>query len=300
MHLNESNGYWYLRRHTDDGKETVAKLGQHDERPSIYRPELIQDKAENVLGRLPDSSIDCIVTDPPFGVDMEVGQRGVGVANMGKNGATHGNVHNHGSTDFLEGLAQEFHRVLKDDSHCYVFTNYKAYPAFKAEFEQEFNLSQVLVWDKEWQGSGPPNTWLPAHEWVLHLKKGSPQIHGTLEPNILRCRRTRYLEEFKIHPTQKPRQLMEKIIEKSTRPGEVVFDPFGGSYAVPRAAQRTFRRSLSCELDPEIHRDAASLTRSELQDDPEYGIDWTELANLSVEPSAVLEEAAIADGGTVE
>lgn len=293
MHLNESNGYWYIRRYSNGEKDTVAKLGKLDREPSIWRPELHQDKARNVLNRLEDGSVDCIVTDPPFGVDMEIGQRGVGVGrNMGKGEETHANVHNHASTDFLDGLASEFHRVLKDGGHCYVFTNYKAYPKFKAEFETEFNLSQVLVWDKKVQGSGAPNTWLPTHEWVLHLKRGSAKIHGTQKPNILRCKRARFLEPFKIHPTQKPRKLMEMIIEKSTLPGDVVLDPFGGSYAVPRACQRLFRRGVSCELDPEIHRDATALVEKEFHDDPEYGIDWSDVSKLDVNDVAVCREVA--------
>ena len=283
MYLSETNGYWYVRRTVEDGKETVAKLGQHDDEPAIYLPELYDDKAEHVLADLPDQSIECILTDPPFGVGMKIGQRGVGVAAEGKHGKDHAQVHNHSSQEFLDGLAAEFNRVLTDGGHCYVFCNYKCYPEFKEEFESEFNLSQVLVWDKTAPGSGPPNTWLPAHEWILHLKKGQAEIYGTQGSNVLHYKRTRYVDTHKIHPTQKPRRLLETLIEKSTRPGDVVLDPFGGSYAGARAAMRTFRRSLSCELDPDLHRNAVSLTRKQLYDDPEYGVDWTDLSGLRIE-----------------
>jgi DNA modification methylase len=294
MHLNESNGYWYVRRDTGDGKETVAKLGKHDDRPAIHRPQLIQDKAENVCRWLPDNSVDCIVTDPPFGVNMEIGQRGVGVASeLGSSDESHADVHNHSTTEFMQPFVDLFDSVLSENAHCYIFGNYKSYPALYDYFTDRFNLSRVLVWDKMWNGSGPPNCWLPQCEWIAHFKKGSPKIHGTQQGEVLEFERVRYVENEKIHQTQKPRGLLEKLIRKSTQAGDVVFDPFGGSYSTVRAAMRTFRRGVSCELDPEIHRTGESLVSKELNEDPEYGCDWTNITGLRVENVSVAQEPAL-------
>lgn len=286
MHLNESNGYWYLRRHTSDGKETVAKLGKQDGQPAIYRPQLIHDKAENVLRRLPDDSVDCILTDPPYGVSFE--------SNMDTNAnlETHkGSLWGDQDSDFMEELAPEFERVLKPDSHCYVFTNWKAYADFQSYFDDVLNLNTVLVWDKKMNGMGNLETWGPRHEWILHLCNGDPGLYGGRPPNVLRFgsgSTGTIPPEVQIHPTQKPRNMMEHIIKKSTTPGDVVLDPFGGAYTVARAAMRTFRQAVSCELDPEVHDLATSLVEKQLRDDPDYGIDWMDVSNLDVEQTEIV------------
>lgn len=52
-------------------------------------------------------------------------------------------------------------------------------------------------------------------------------------------------------PTQKPLRLLERIIEATTDPGELVVDPFCGSGTTLLAAQRLVRPSLGCDLSVE-------------------------------------------------
>jgi DNA modification methylase len=54
----------------------------------------------------------------------------------------------------------------------------------------------------------------------------------------------------KLHPTMKPVQLCERLIANSTRPGEMVLDPFGGSGSTLIACENLDRRCLMLELDP--------------------------------------------------
>ena len=61
------------------------------------------------------------------------------------------------------------------------------------------------------------------------------------------------------HPTMKPIKLCDKAIQNSSRPGQIVFDPFGGSGSTLIAAEQTGRTCYMCELDPKycdviIHR----------------------------------------------
>ncbi|MDF0491116.1 site-specific DNA-methyltransferase [Sphingobium sp. H39-3-25] len=53
-----------------------------------------------------------------------------------------------------------------------------------------------------------------------------------------------------IHPTEKPVELLETLIETSCPPGGLVGDWFAGSGAVGEACLRTGRRYLGCEIDP--------------------------------------------------
>ncbi len=52
-----------------------------------------------------------------------------------------------------------------------------------------------------------------------------------------------------VHLNQKPLDLMTRIIEATTRPGEVVWEPFGGLFSASVAARRLERRAFSAELD---------------------------------------------------
>ena len=53
-----------------------------------------------------------------------------------------------------------------------------------------------------------------------------------------------------LHSTQKPIALFERMIANSSRPGEIVFDPFGGSGTTLLAAHRLGRTGYTCEIDP--------------------------------------------------
>jgi hypothetical protein len=281
MHLTKTNGYWYVRRSTADGKETVVKLGQHDGRPAIYRPELVQDKAENLLARLPDGSVDCLIMDPPYGISFESGRQKY-------DGATDfGGLMNDsdGDLSFLDGLADELDRVLSAESWAYVFCRGDVLPLVAQRLAPEFTDYRTLVWYKNGHGMGDLTDWAPSHELILAYRRGNADIHGRRPQDVLTQSgfNTGANRNVQIHPTQKPRELCERLIRRSTHTGDIVLDPFGGSYATARAAMRTFRRAVSCELDPETHRAAVDLTEKQLHDDPEHGTDWTDVTNLRVE-----------------
>jgi DNA modification methylase len=53
-----------------------------------------------------------------------------------------------------------------------------------------------------------------------------------------------------LHPTMKPVELVERAIRNSSRPGDTVLDPFGGSGTTLIAAERSGRHARLIELDP--------------------------------------------------
>ncbi len=88
--------------------------------------------------------------------------------------------------------------------------------------------------------------------------------HGVGAMNIEACggNPTNLLEfgfrkgERRIHDTQKPLQLMEFLIELTTREDHTVLDPFMGSGTTAVAAMRLNRRFIGFEIEPEFHRKA--------------------------------------------
>ena len=63
-------------------------------------------------------------------------------------------------------------------------------------------------------------------------------------------------ESEKIHPTQKPVKLLEKLITIFTDPGEVVIDPVAGSGSTLIAAQNTGRKPFGFEIKKNFYKDA--------------------------------------------
>ena len=76
----------------------------------------------------------------------------------------------------------------------------------------------------------------------------------------------RKYERNRIHPAQKPLELMVRLLEDFSRPGELILDPYAGSATTLVAAERTGRRSLGWERDPETYAAAvARLTAEQAQ-----------------------------------
>jgi site-specific DNA-methyltransferase (adenine-specific) len=57
-----------------------------------------------------------------------------------------------------------------------------------------------------------------------------------------------------VHLNQKPLDLMTRIIEASSDPGEVVWEPFGGLFSATLAAMKLGRRAFACEVDPTYYQ----------------------------------------------
>ncbi len=81
-----------------------------------------------------------------------------------------------------------------------------------------------------------------------------------------------YAEE-RIHRTQKPLRLIERLIQASSRPGQVVLDPFAGSGSTAVAARALGRHSISIEIDAEMAAKAVKRLAAGAQRQPELFAD---------------------------
>lgn len=271
--IKRDKGYLYLLDNATKGK--ISLTGKN-----IYTPQLINDRYENIINKLPDESVDLIIIDPPYGTAFK--------GNRYKN-IDHNTLFNDDpDLMFLSNIGKEFNRILKDDRHAYVFTRWDTYPAM-ASFFEPLSLLNLLVWDKDdgGHGMGDLKNYAPRHELIMMFSKGRRELNGKRHPNVIRQQDVRFTGERKVHPTQKPRALMEFLIEKSSNPGEIVADFFGGVYPVPRAAMSLFRRSIGVELSTKFHLEGTKMVREELTHDPKYGVNWKEL-NVNMINSEVI------------
>lgn len=111
-----------------------------------------------------------------------------------------------------------------------------------------FQRKAILFWEKEGPGMGDLNCpWGMGMEFIMFFQKGKRDKTGTRRNSVIRCPQVRPGDL--IHPHEKPVPLLETLIKQSTVPADFIVDPFGGSGALARAAERTSRSAVTIELD---------------------------------------------------
>ena len=211
--------------------------------------DLIFGDCQDLIKNLPDHSIDLLITDPPWGQEeINAVARGA----LAKN--TSVQETDLGSKDemlMIYGkLLPELSRVLAPGAHFYIFFAPDWYWVLRDLFKKHnFNAHAVpLIWPKHRTTMVPnPYHYIPSYEMILYGCK-NPQTRTLLKP------RPNCLLDYpavapvkKIHPLQKPLNLISMFIENSSILGETVFDPFAGSAVVLKAARDLGRKGLGFE-----------------------------------------------------
>ena len=199
---------------------------------------LLQGDCIDLLPKIPDGSINSIITDPPYFLGMtHNGQRGcfndLAICKP-----------------FYQKLFTEYKRVLKPDGCVYFFCDWRSYAFYYPIMNGILGVKNMLVWDKK---SGPGNFYNYQHELILFTtKRNALNVKGSY--NIITgilsfSNGAKKTNGEKIHPTQKPIELIEKFIRDSTDSGDTVLDSFAGSGTTGVACINTGRRFIGIELD---------------------------------------------------
>ena len=217
-------------------------LKQVNDRRWAMINKILQGDCLQVMKDISDKSIDLIVTDPPYGIDLTP-QR--------QNSKFKGEkVLNDNKLDWLPDFAKECARVLKADSVGYIFCNWQNYDVFKQEFQKRFTIKNCIVWDKDWFGMG--NNWRPNHEFIMVITNGKFKTKSNNLANIIKQRRVS--PQKLVHSCEKPIPLLELIIEESSDIGAVVLDSFAGSGTTAIASLNTGRYFIGIEKDEQYHK----------------------------------------------
>jgi len=89
---------------------------------------------------------------------------------------------------------------------------------------------------------------------LIDYRKPVPSVYSSdkVPGNVWYFPRVRYrMPEYEQHPSQKPEALIERIILASSNPGDVVMDPFSGTFTTSAVAKKLGRMSLGIERDEE-------------------------------------------------
>lgn len=202
-----------------------------------------------LMRHIPNGSVDCVVTDIPYN---EVNRKSSGLRKLDKG------IADAALFDELKFI-HELKRVCKGS--IYIFCGIKQISSFINEFEILGFSTRLGVWNKT--NPSPMNgqyLYLSGLEACVFARKSNAVFNRHCKNAIW----TMASIQSKIHPTQKPINLFRELIETSSNPGDLIFDPFAGSGTTAIAAQRTGRRWLCIEREPSYYYAACGRIASEV------------------------------------
>lgn len=232
---------------------------------------IIRGDALEVLKELPDKFVDLIFADPPY--------------NIGKN--FNGHIDKWSSEeDYLNWCYQWLDlcvRKLKPKGSFYVMTATKYMPFFDIYLRKKIDVLSRVIWYYDSSGVQAKKYFGSMYEPILFCvkdkenytfnmdailveaktgakrklidyRKNPPQVYSSekVPGNVWEFPRVRYrMDEYEKHPTQKPIALLERIIKASSNEGDLVLDPFSGTFTTSFVAKTLGRNSIGIELENE-------------------------------------------------
>jgi len=190
-----------------------------------------------VMSTIPSQSVDLVVADPPYLVNYVPRDRRT--------------VENDTNHDWLLPAYAEIYRVLKPNTFCVSFYGWPQVDQFMATWKRVgFSPVSHIICLKEYPSRvGYTRSF---HEVLYLLAKGRPPRPVKPPGDVLRWHYT----GNPLHPTQKPVEVIQQLIEAFSKRGDVVLDPFAGSGTTGVAAQKCGRQFVLVEKVQEHWKDA--------------------------------------------
>jgi len=230
---------------------------------------LFRGDALKILKSIPDNSVNLIFVDPPY--------------NIGKN---FNGYKDKWETDekYLEWCYEWIDlciQKLKDNGAIYLMGATQFIPYFDIFLRKKMHILSRIVWHydssgvqaKKFYGSlyepilfavkDKDNYTFNAEEILVEAKTGAkrklidyrkavPTVYNSkkVPGNVWYFPRVRFrMEEYEEHPSQKPEILLHRIITASSKEGDVILDPFSGTFTTSAVAMKLNRKSIGIELD---------------------------------------------------
>lgn len=204
---------------------------------------------------IPDSSIDLVVTDPPYEIDTSLGG---GIYRQ----PNHGYIRRLTDIDsgFNPEILDELVRVLKR-INIYIFCSQRQIIPLLDYFVRErgCNWNTIdLIKTNPVPACG--NTYMKDKEFCLFFREKGVRLYGTYETKrtyFLTTVNDRALDNKAYgHPTVKPYELVERLVMNSSQEEETVLDPFMGSGTTGAVCKELGRDFIGMEISREYFESA--------------------------------------------
>ena len=246
---------------------------------TILKKEDILNKTINgaiyqALPLLPDGFVDLIIIDPPYNLTKNFN---------GKVSAARSDSSYH---DYLESWFFDVCKKLKPNGSLYMCGDWKCTSSLQRVIEKQLTVINRITWQRE-KGRGAKSNWKNGMEDIWYAVKNPADYYFDVEAvkmkrkviapyrvngkpkdweegedgNFRLTYPSNFWDDISIpfwsmpentdHPTQKPEKLYAKLILASSRPGDVIFDPFLGSGTASVVAKKLGRQYVGIELNEE-------------------------------------------------
>jgi len=213
---------------------------------------LFHGDSKELIKQVPSSSVDLILTDPPYNIS----KYSTGNIPLAGRKEINNDLAEWDRTEFIPAnWVKEFKRVLKPQGNIFAFTSYNMLGKWHEAFDPEFDTFQFVVWHKtnpvpKFLKAGFLNScelivcmWNKGHTWNFTKQN---EMHNFIQSPI--CMGPERLKN-PFHPTQKPMQVLHPIVKVASNPNDLVLDPFMGVGSTGEVALRLNRRFIGMELD---------------------------------------------------
>lgn len=193
------------------------------------------------MQRIPDKSVDLVITDPPYLMNYRSNRR----ISLDKFDHIKNDKNSH---DLISSFLVECYRILKDNTAIYMFCSWHHIDFFKREFERHFKLKNIIVWNKDNHGSGDlKGSYAPKHEFILFGHKGRCLLKNKRIPDVIDCAKIPSMRLT--HPTEKPTPLIDIFVKNSSTEGDLIVDGFVGTGSILESAILNDRNFIGFEMD---------------------------------------------------
>ncbi len=222
------------------------------------------------LQRIPNGSVDLLLADPPYGLGKDYGNDSDKLDTA---------VYLRWTETWIDAALPK----LKPNGSLYIFLTWRFSPEIFVMLKQRMTMINEIIWDRRVPSmGGGTRRFSSVHDTIgffvcakdYHFDLDVIRVPYDAETKKARSRAifagAKWLElgynpkdvwsvprlhrehrERADHPTQKPLEIVERMIKASCSPGGIVLDPFMGSGTTAVAARRCGRNFVGFELNPE-------------------------------------------------
>ena len=231
--------------------------------------------AIDILKKIKSNTIDLIFADPPYNIGKDFGNN----KDVWKSKEEY--------IEWCKKWLDECYKVLKDNGTFYFMTATQHMPYLDVYVSEKYHVLSRIIWSYDSSGVQSKKNFGSLYEPILmttksinskytfnykdilveaktgakrkliDYRKTPPQPYNTkkVPGNVWNFNRVRFLmDEYENHPTQKPEELLERIILASSNPGDIVLDPFSGSFTTSCVAVKNNRNAIGIELNDEYYK----------------------------------------------
>lgn len=226
-------------------QEEVEKTGGLE--ASLIKSYIVGDFFKEVK-RIGTGTVDLVEIDPPYAIDITKLRRD---RNRGVNSAAelhYNEVDRKEYPKFLDATLREAARVMRPDSWLILWHASEYIDLCRSMMEKyEFKFGRPAIWAKPSGETMNPSIYLGSSwEGFFYARKGQPVVAKQGRNNIFSY--TQPSGHTRIHPTERPVELIEDILTTFVGPGSFVLVPFAGSGNTIRAAYNVGMKAIGYDL----------------------------------------------------